>query len=262
MSNSDFVLTEFHQGVMTIKLNRPKANAFNEEMVVQTRAALHQAERDPYVRIVLITGTGTVFSAGQDITIVLDAEDYSYRQHLQRTYNPIILQIRQMEKPVMAAINGSVAGAGLGIALACDLRIAAVDSRFVVGFLGIGLSLDSAVSLLLPALIGLGRATEYVFNNKPITAEQAFQWGLVNRLVPVDQLLASAEEWAADIAQGPVHAMGLAKRNFNKAVLNNLEQVLDYEAHNQEIAGKAAEHQEGLSAFLEKRAPRFSDFIG
>ena len=259
MSNSEFVFTEFHQGVLIIKFNRPKANAFNDEMVLQLQAALKHATNDHHVRCIMIMGTGAVFSAGQDVTVVLDANDYSYRQHLKRTYNPIILQIRQMEKPVLAAINGSVAGAGLGIALACDLRIAADDSRFIVGFLGIGLSLDSAVSLLLPALIGLGRASEYVFTNKPINAEQALQWGLVNRLTPAKQLSEQAIQWAVEIAHGPVYAMGLAKRNFNKAVLGNLKQVLDYEAYNQETAGKAPEHQEGLGAFLEKRVPRYPD---
>lgn len=257
MSKSGFVITELQQGVLTIRLNRPKANAFNQEMIVQTQEALKSAARDKQVRCVLITGTGTVFSAGQDVKGVLEADDYSYRRHLLYSYNPIVLQIRRLEKPVVAAINGSVAGAALGIALACDLRIAAEDSRFVVGFLGIGLSLDSAVSLLLPAHIGLGRATELAFNNKPITAQQAFEWGLVNRLSPANELVEQATEWTLQLARSPLQALGLTKRNFNKAILGQLEQVLDYEAHNQDIAGKSIEHQEGVHAFLEKRTPHY-----
>lgn len=258
MSNSDSVLTELNEGVLRITLNRPKVNAFNLEMIAAAQAAFKQAERDSQVRAVLLTGSGNVFSAGQDVTNFTEAAgEISFRQHLQRTYNPLVLQIRRLEKPVLAAINGSVAGAALGIALACDLRIASEQARFMVGFLGIGLSCDSAVSLLLPTLIGLGRAAEFTFSNAPISAEQALAWGMVNRLAPAGELMAQAEAWARQLAQGPVRAMGLAKRDFNKAVLGNLEQVLDYEAHIQEIAGHAGEHREGVAAFLEKRPARY-----
>lgn len=258
MSTSEIVLTEVNQGVLKITLNRPKVNAFNFELIAAVQAAFKQAERDAQVRCVLLTGSGSVFSAGQDVVEFRQAGEVAYRYHLQRTYNPLILQIRRLEKPVMAAINGAVSGAALGIALACDLRIAADNARFVVGFGGIGLAPDSAVSLLLPTLIGLGRASEFTFSNLPISAEQALAWGLVNRVVPAAELSAQAVEWARLLALGPVHAMGLAKRDFNRAVLSNLEQVLDYEAHIQEVAGQRAEHKEGVTAFLEKRMPDFS----
>ncbi len=206
----------------------------------------------------LLTAAGNVFSAGQDVKEVRSVEDQSFRYHLQNTYNPLILQIRRLEKPVLAGINGAVAGAALGIVLACDLRIASDQARFVVGFLAIGLAPDSAVSLMLPALIGLGRATEHAFSNQPISAEQALAWGLVNRLAPDDQLHEQAAAWARELAQGPTtRAFGLAKRDFNKAVFGNLEAVLDYEAHIQDIAGRGAEHKEGVAAFLEKRAANF-----
>jgi 2-(1,2-epoxy-1,2-dihydrophenyl)acetyl-CoA isomerase len=243
--------------VFTITLNRPKANAFDFEMIDAFQAALKQAARNEQARCLLVTGSGSVFSAGQDIKDFQQHGGESFRYHLLRTYNPIILQLRQLEKPVLVAVNGAVAGAALGIALACDLRMAADNARFIVGFLGLGLTFDSAVSLLLPALIGLGRAAEYAFTNQPITAEQALAWGLVNRLVPAVELQERAFEWASQLARGPVRAMGLAKRDFNKAVLGNLEQVLDYEAHNQDIAGYGAEHKEGLQAFLEKREGRY-----
>lgn len=258
MSDSEIILTELKNSVFKITLNRPKVNAFNFEMIAAVQSALKQAQRDSQVRCVLLTGSGNVFSAGQDVNEFNQAEDVSFRYHLLRTYNPIILQIRNLEKPVLAAINGAVSGAAFGIALACDLRIAADNSRFVVGFLGIGLAPDSAVSLLLPALIGLGRATEFAFSNAPIGAEEALAWGLVNRVVPAAELDQRAEEWALMLAGGPIQAMGLAKRDFNKAVLGNLEEVLDYEAHIQEIAGNRTEHQEGLRAFLNKRTPNFT----
>jgi 2-(1,2-epoxy-1,2-dihydrophenyl)acetyl-CoA isomerase len=257
MSTASLVRTGLQEAVLTITLDHPKANAFNEEMVAAVQEALKQAARESQVRCVLLTGAGKFFSTGMDLNDVRQDEDRSFRNHLQRTFNPLVLQIRQLEKPVIAAINGPVAGAALGIALACDLRIAAEDARFVVAFLGIGLAPDSAVSLLLPMLIGLGRATEYAYTNAPISAQQALEWGLVNRLAPPEQLSSRAAAWAAELARGPVHAMGLAKRDFNRAVLGNLEQVLDYEAHIQEVAGQRAEYREGVQAFLEKRPPNY-----
>lgn len=261
MSDSEIVLSELKNGIFKITLNRPKVNAFNFDMIAALQAALKQAQRDSQARCVLITGSGSVFSAGQDVKEFDQAEDVSFRYHLQRTYNPIILQIRRLEKPVLAAVNGAVSGAALGIALACDLRMAAETTRFVVGFLGIGLAPDSAVSLLLPALIGLGRATEFTFSNASIGAEEALAWGLVNRVVPAAEFDEQALEWAHRLAQGPIHAMGLAKRDFNKAVLGKLEEVLDYEAHIQEVAGKSAEHKEGVQAFLNKRTPNFTTIL-
>ena len=255
MPDLDILQSSQQAGVLMLTLNRPKVNAFSLELVAALQSALKQAERDEQVRCVLLTGAGENFSAGQDIHDFKQDGDIPFRYHLLRTYNPLILQIRRLEKPVIAAINGVVSGAALGVALACDLRIAADNARLVVGFVGIGLAPDSAVSLLLPALIGVGRAAEAALTNAPISAEQALEWGLVNRVVPPTELGEQAFAWAAGLAQGPVHAIGLTKRAFNKAVLGNLEQVLDYEAHMQEIAGHGAEHQEGVQAFLEKRLP-------
>ena len=254
---SEFIRTKLESGVFTITLNRPKVNAFNLEMISALQEAVRAAGRQEEARCVLINAEGRAFSAGQDLNDFNQESEVPFRYHLLRTYNPLVLAIRQLEKPVLAAIQGAASGAGLGVALACDLRIAAEDARFVVGFLGIGLAPDSAVSLLLPALIGLGRAAQFTFSNNAIFAMQALEWGLVNRLTPADQLQTEAHAWAAELAQGPIQAMGLAKRAFNKAVLPNLEQVLDYEAHLQEIAGRRPEHQEGVQAFLEKRPPNF-----
>lgn len=252
------ILTELQDGVLRVTLNRPKANAFDTEMAKALTKTFRDAGRNDDVRVLLLTGSGRLFSAGQDVSEFGEGGERSFRQHLQATYNPMIVQMRRLEKPILAAINGAVAGAALGIALACDLRIAAYSARFVVGFLGIGLAPDSAVSLLLPKLIGLGRAAEFVFTNQPITAQQALDWGMINRIAPDEELQDAAAAWAAELASGPIHAMGLAKRDFNKAILPNLEEVLDYEAHNQEIAGKRPEHKEGVSAFREKRQPNYS----
>ena len=254
----EVILTDQQDGVLTVTLNRPKANAFNMNMSQALTKVFRDAGRNDAVRVVLLTGAGKIFSAGQDVTEFGQGEHVSFRAHLQRTYNPLIVQMRQLEKPVIGAVNGAVAGAALGIALACDLRIAADSARFFVGFSGIGLAPDSAVSLMLPKLIGLARAAEAAFLNQPISVEQALAWGLVNRVVPADELPAAAAVWAAELAKGPVRAMGFTKRDFNKAILPNLEEVLDYEAHIQEIAGNGADHQEGLAAFREKREAKYT----
>jgi len=250
------LLTALQVATLTISLNRPeRANAFNFEMIAELRAALKDAATASRVRCVVLTGAGNSFCAGHDITEMLAAQgqNISYREHLEETYNPLIIQIRQLEKPVIAAINGPVAGAGLGIALACDIRIAAETALFTVGFTAIGLVPDSAVSLLLPAMIGLGRATEFTFTNQPITAAQALEWGMVNRVVPDDKLTEVTAKLAAGLAVGPTGAYGLTKRLFNKNYLSNLETALGYEGELQEIASKGEEHYQGVRAFLDKR---------
>ena len=251
------VIQETEGHVRIITLNRPKVNAFNRELTAALQRALRKAEREKAVRAVLLNAAGKVFSAGQDLTELEAVGGESLRKHLQATYNPLILQLRRMEKPVIAALQGAVAGAALGVALACDLRIAAASTRFVVGFSGIALAPDSGVSLLLPLMMGFGRATEYAFTNEPFTAEQALQWGVVNRVVPAESLQDEARAWAKQIAARPLKALGLTKRALNRAIMPHLEAVLDYEAHIQDIAGKTAEHYEGVHAFLEKREPKF-----
>ena len=251
------IISSRQQNTLTITLNRPqKANAFNQEMISGLRNALKNAAQDDNVRCIIITGAGKSFSAGQDISEMekVQKTEISYHEHLRETYNPLILQIREIEKPVIGAINGTVAGAGLGIALACDLRIAADNARFTVGFTGIGLVPDSGVSLLLPALIGLARATEATFSNIPISAQDALAWGMVNRLVPAEELAERTQQIAMMLAMGPVKTFGATKKAFNRAVLPNLKEILEYEGELQEIAGKSEEHKIGVNAFLRKDA--------
>ena len=254
------IISSFQHQTLTLTLNRPdKANAFNRGMILALQAALDEAAQDDKIRCVVITGAGNSFCAGQDISEMLAVQesDVSYHEHLRETYNPLILQIRQIEKPIIAAINGPVAGAGLGVALTCDLRIAADTAQFTVGFTGIGLVPDSGISLLLPALIGLGRATEFTFSNLPISAQDALDWGMVNRLIPAEGLAATVAQIAAMMAIGPLEAFGATKKAFNRAMLPNLEEVLEYEGELQEIAGKSEEHQIGVNAFLKKERPIF-----
>lgn len=252
------LLTSTQSGTAVLTLNRPeRANSFNFEMVNELRNALADAEKNPQVRCVVITGGGKVFSAGQDITEMKRGTEISYREHLNKTYNPLILQIRNMGKPVVAAVNGPCAGAAFGVALACDLRIAKSNAYFVVGFSGIALAPDSGVSLLLPTYIGLGRAQEYFYSNKPITANQAYEWGMVNQVGGFN-FQALVKQIVDELASGPREAFAAGKKAFNHAVLPNLEESLTYEGILQETAGKTAEHHEGVAAFLGKRKPKYT----
>jgi 2-(1,2-epoxy-1,2-dihydrophenyl)acetyl-CoA isomerase len=256
MADYQFLRVGTTGGVRTLSLDRPKANAFDLSMVDELLDALQRAGKDPAVRCVVLTGAGRVFSAGQDVTAFAQAEGpVSFRAHLERTYNRLIRRMRELPKPLVGAINGAAAGAGLGIALATDVRIAARSARFVFGFSGIGLTCDSGTSLMLPLLIGPARAAEMAFGNTPVSADQALAWGLVNRVVEDDQLAAASAAWAADLAQGPTVALGLIKRAFLHGLSSPLDACLDYEAQLQEIAGRTQDHREGVSAFLGKRAP-------
>jgi 2-(1,2-epoxy-1,2-dihydrophenyl)acetyl-CoA isomerase len=253
------LLTSTQAGSVILTLNRPeRANAFNFEMTTELQRALTEVEQDPQVRCVVITGGGKVFSAGQDITeMKKGGGEISYREHLEKTYNPLILQIRNMGKPVIAAVNGPCAGAAFGIAMACDLRIAHSSAYFVVGFSGIALAPDSGVSLFLPKYIGLGRAQEYFYSNKKISALLAQQWGLVNQVGGFNyQRLVM--QIAGELAAGPREAFALGKKAFNEAILPNLEEALNREGILQDGAGRSAEHKEGVSAFLSKRRPKYS----
>ncbi|GMV33630.1 MAG: 2-(1,2-epoxy-1,2-dihydrophenyl)acetyl-CoA isomerase [Chloroflexi bacterium] len=245
-------------GSLTLSLNRPeRANAFNLDMTTALQTALAAAGEDSQVRCVTITGTGKTFSAGQDIGEMKKyGGEVSYREHLEKTYNPLILQIRGMGKPVVAAVNGACAGAAFGIALACDLRIAHTSSYFAVGFSGIALAPDSGVSLLLPKLIGLGRAQEYFYTNRPIPALLAHEWGLVNKVGGFN-FQRMVRQVAAELARGPREAFAAGKKAFNEAILPNLAESLAREGILQEELGGSDDHREAVTAFFEKRKPGF-----
>jgi 2-(1,2-epoxy-1,2-dihydrophenyl)acetyl-CoA isomerase len=253
------LLTDIADDVFTLTFNRPEVlNAFNDQMAEEVQDALKQAERDEGVRCLVLTGAGQGFCAGQDLGALQGrGASVSFRDHLQRTYHPVVSKLRSIEKPVIGQINGAAAGAGLGIALACDLRYAAAGAKFRMAFSGIGLAPDSGTSLFLPHLIGYARAYEMAITNEPLLAEEAARMGLVNKVFPADQLAAAVRALATKLAQAPTKAFGLTKRAMSKAFAVSIDQALDYEAHLQEIAGKTADYREGVAAFLEKRAPRF-----
>jgi 2-(1,2-epoxy-1,2-dihydrophenyl)acetyl-CoA isomerase len=242
--------------VQTITLNRPeKMNAFTRGLHSELRNALKQA-RDPEVRAVVITGAGRAFCAGQDLTEFGEAGDIG--ASLRETYHPNILAIRALEKPVIAAVNGACAGAGLSLACACDIRIAADSAAFVPGFIGIGLIPDAGGTYFIHRLLGASRAFEWMTSNRRLTAAEAHAWGLVSEVVEADALPARAAELASTYAELPTRGIGMTKRLFDHADAATLEEQLEMESQVQAAAARSEDFREGVNAFLEKRPPRFT----
>jgi len=242
--------------VQTITLNRPDVlNAFNRALHSALREAL-KAARDPEVRAVVLTGAGRGFSAGQDLKEFADTPDIG--DALRESYHPNVLAIRALEKPVIAAVNGVCAGAGLSLACVCDFRIAADNSSFVPGFIGIGLVPDAGGSYFINRLLGASRAFEWMSSNRRLTAAEAHAWGLVSEVVEADALPARAAELAAFYAALPTRGIGMTKRLFDHAGDATLEEQLELEAQLQFAATQSEDFHEGVAAFLEKREPKFT----
>jgi 2-(1,2-epoxy-1,2-dihydrophenyl)acetyl-CoA isomerase len=255
------ILTELKDGVFTITLNRPdKLNSFNDKMFVELTDAFKQVERDASARTVIVTGAGKGFCAGQDLSSAKDrmmSGEMSYGHHLRETYNPLIIRIMSLPKPIIAAINGAAAGAGMSLAMACDLRLAAESASFLQAFVKVGLVPDAGSSWLLQRLVGKTRAMDLMLTGKKIGAKEALEWGLVNQVLPNDDLMKVTNELAQLLAVMPTKAIGLIKRMTDYSATHTLAESLDNEADMQELAGRTADHREGLMAFLEKRAANF-----
>ena len=253
----DMIIVEQDGGVMTITLNRPDVlNAVNDQLARELHDALRQASREAAVRALVLTGAGRGFCSGQDLRGQA-AEDRSYREHLRATYNPVILLLRTIEKPVIAAVNGVAAGAGMSLALAADLRIASEKASFIEVFARVGLIPDSGSTYLLTRLVGLGKALELCYTADPVDAQEALRLGLVNRVVAHEELLPATMALAARLAAGPTRAYGLTKRAVTHGLHAPLDAALEYEAYLQDVAGHSADHREGVAAFLEKRTPKY-----
>jgi len=243
-------------GVLTITLNRPDVlNAINLAVHKGIAAGLKEA-RDPEVRAVVITGAGRGFCVGQDLN--------EFREHagstgdmLRATYHPNILAIRALDKPVIAAVNGPCAGAGLSLAAACDIRIAAESAAFIPGFVGIALVPDSGGSFFIVRLLGEARAFEWMTSNRKLSAQEAADWGLVSTVVRDDDLPAHTAELAANYAKAPTAAIAMTKRLFDRARLGTLEEQLELEAQLQTAAAESEDFAEGVAAFREKRPADF-----
>jgi 2-(1,2-epoxy-1,2-dihydrophenyl)acetyl-CoA isomerase len=254
---ADEVLTARDGGVLTITLNRPDVyNAFNRAL----HAALHDAltsAADAAVRCVVVTGAGKGFCAGQDLK-EFQGLPGSIADALDQSYHPNVRLVRSLEKPVIAAVNGAAAGAGLSFACACDVRVAADTASFVPGFIGIGLVPDAGGSWFLQRLLGFARAFDWMSSNRRLSAEEALAWGLVSEVIPAASFADRVAELAQDWAARPTRAVGLTKRLLEHAHTAELEAQLALEAQLQQEATGTADFGEGVQAFLEKRPPSFS----
>jgi 2-(1,2-epoxy-1,2-dihydrophenyl)acetyl-CoA isomerase len=243
-------------GVLTITLNRPDVlNAFTAEMHRQLVGAFREA-RAPEVRAVVVTGAGRGFCVGQDLNEFGEAaRDIAGR--LREHYHPTIRAVRELEKPVLAAVNGPAAGAGLSFACACDHRLAAESATFVPAFINIGLVPDMGGTYSTSRLLGSARAFEWMTSGRRLSAAEALEWGLVSEVVPDERLAARAAERAAELAALPTRGIALSKRLFDHAHHNTLDEQLELEAQLQAVATRTDDFAEGVAAFLEKREPRF-----
>ena len=256
------LLIEVAEGVATLTLNRPeRLNAFTAALHEALAAALDRAARDPAIRALLITGAGRGFCAGQDLSerkLVPGAARPDLGQGLERYYNPLIRRLRGLEKPVVAAVNGVAAGAGAGLALACDIVIAARSASFIEAFSRIGLVPDAGNTWFLPRLVGSARAMAMALTGEAVAAERAAEWGLIWKAGADEVLMSEAHGLALRLAQGPTRALGLTKRALNRSGVNDLDAQLDLERDLQREAGLGGDYREGVAAFLEKRPPRFT----
>jgi 2-(1,2-epoxy-1,2-dihydrophenyl)acetyl-CoA isomerase len=258
---SDLVLSARDGAVLTLTLNRPEAlNALNPEMTHALRAGVQAAAHDPEVGAVVLTGAGRAFCAGADLKDVstrAQAGDTDLGADLRTNYTPMIRAIRACPKPVIAALNGTAAGAGLSLALACDLRLAAAGAQLIVVFVRVGLVPDAGSLFFLTRMLGLSKATELAITGDPLGADEALGLGLVSAVVAPDQLLLTAVERAQRLAAGPRQTYALIKRGLERALSLDLEQTLELESQLQALAAETPDAREAIHAFLEKRKPVF-----
>jgi 2-(1,2-epoxy-1,2-dihydrophenyl)acetyl-CoA isomerase len=253
---ADEVLTSRDGAVLTITLNRPDVyNAINRAMHEGLAAALDEAG-DPEVRAVVLTGAGRGFCSGQDLR-EFQSLPGGVREALEQTYHPNVRAIRALEKPVIAAINGACAGAGLSLACACDVRVASSDASFVPGFIGIGLVPDAGGTWFVHRLLGFARAFEWMVSNRRLSAAEALEWGLISEEIPADGFVARVSELAAWYAALPTRGVAMTKQLFEHAYTASLDEQLELEAELQQAATQTEDFGEGVQAFLEKRPPAF-----
>jgi 2-(1,2-epoxy-1,2-dihydrophenyl)acetyl-CoA isomerase len=260
--SGDNVLVARGGGITRLTLNRPdKLNAFTLALHKELRAGLEHAAADPECRVIVLTGAGRAFCAGQDLAEARPAAGASgpdSSSRLEQVYNPLVRLITTLEKPVICAVNGVAAGAGANVALACDLVLAARSASFLQAFARIGLVPDAGGTWVLPRLVGPARARGLAMLAEPLSAETAEAWGLIWKVVDDDKLQAEVSALAEKLAVAPTYALGLTKRAIAQSSTNSLSQQLDLERDLQRLAGASPDAAEGIASFLEKRKPRFT----
>lgn len=245
-------------GVATVTLNRSEVyNALNDEITYELQDAFKAIAKDEQVRAVVLTGAGKAFCSGQDLKAASGKEKRSFMESLHKRYNPIIRAMRTLPKPIIGRINGVAAGAGCSLALACDVLVAAEEASLIEVFINIGLVPDSGSAYFLPRLVGTAKAFELCSTGRKVSATEALQLGLVSKIAPLSQLDEAVKSYTDYYATAPTLAIGLIKKMLNKSTQATLDEMLDYEAYCQEIAGSSADYKEGVTAFLEKRKAGF-----
>jgi 2-(1,2-epoxy-1,2-dihydrophenyl)acetyl-CoA isomerase len=252
------ILIDIENGVCTLTLNRPAVfNSFNQTMAFQLQEALDACAIDDTIRVVVIKGEGKAFCAGQDLAEATNPEGPELKSIVRDHYNPIILKIRELEKPVIAAVNGVAAGAGANIALACDVAIAKKSASFIQAFSKIGLIPDSGGTFFLPRLIGMQKALALMMTGDKVSAEEAERLNMIYKVVEDEVFEEEITKFATNLATMPTRGLGLTKKAVNLGLFNSLEDQLDVEERLQTEAGETDDFAEGVNAFLQKRAPIF-----
>lgn len=252
------LIQDFKNGVCTLTLNRPQVfNSFNKEMALSLQKALDECAQNDAVRAIVIKGEGKAFCAGQDLAEATDPNGPEMQSIVKDHYNPIIERIRNIEKPVIAGVNGVAAGAGANIALACDIAIAKESASFIQAFSKIGLIPDSGGTFLLPRLIGTQKAMALMMTGEKVSAKDAVAMNMIYKAVSDETFEEELIQFAENLASMPTYGLGLTKRAINASFTNNLTQQLALEEELQTLAGKSEDFKEGVTAFLEKRAPVF-----
>ncbi len=245
-------------GVLKLTLNRPdKFNSFNRAMALELQQHLDNAASDETIRCVLLTGEGKAFCAGQDLSEAINPEGPGIKNIVVEHYNPIILKVRNLEKPVVCAVNGVAAGAGANIALACDVIVAAQSASFIQAFSKIGLIPDSGGTFFLPRIIGFQKALALTLLGDKVTSTDALQMGMIYKMIADENLQTEALQIAETLASMPTKAIGLTKKLYNQGAFNSLEEQLEAEGKEQITAASTSDYNEGVQAFLEKRKPVF-----
>ncbi|MDP4171503.1 MAG: enoyl-CoA hydratase [Bacillota bacterium] len=255
---NEHLLIDQEGAVLFLTLNRPESlNSFSAEMIQGLTKALCDAQENPEIRVIILSGSGRSFSAGGDVKTMGEASSVEVYEHIGRL-NQCILKMKETEKPIIAAVHGFAAGAGFNLALACDLIVAAEDSKFALSFSQVGLISDGGGSYFVPMLVGPHLAKQFLFSAEPIPAERLYQLGVINYLVPAESLREETLKIASKLAKGPGRAFGMIKKLVDHSLNATLEEMLEQERITQTLMVATEDHLEGIAAFKEKRKPNFT----